>query len=174
MLAYISADLGGPTTYTWLAMVYPLAFAAVAPVARAVSDFVGRRYLALSGTVVVITGLIVVGTAHRIEIGIAGMAITGVGAGITQTISVAGIAEIVPAKHRGAYLGTVYMCFFPMAPASAYGTVLPYFTDWSYVILGNFDVEVGCMDSVISRLTCIGSDVPRIPSSTASQLDRPW
>jgi MFS family permease len=155
-------------------MVYPLAFAAVAPVAGAVSDFVGRRYLALSGTVVVITGLIVVGTAHRIEIGIAGMAITGVGAGITQTISVAGIAEIVPAKHRGAYLGTVYMCFFPMAPASAYGTALPYFTDWSYVILGNFDVEVGCMDSVISRWTCIGSDVPRIPSSTASQLDRPW
>jgi MFS family permease len=105
-------------------MVYALAFASLAPVAGSISDLVGRRYLGLSGAAMVITGLIVLGTAQRMEIGIAGMAITGAGAGIAQTISVAGISEIVPAKHRGAYLGTIYMLFFPMAPASAYGSPL--------------------------------------------------
>lgn len=105
-------------------MVYALSFAAVAPVAGAVSDLAGRRYLGLSGAAIVIAGLIVLGTAQRMEIGIAGMAITGAGAGIAQTISVAGVSEIVPAKHRGAYLGTIYMLFFSMAPASAYGIIL--------------------------------------------------
>ena len=117
-------DLGGPKIYTWLGMVYALAFASLAPVAGSISDLVGRRYLGLLGAVMVTAGLIVLGTAQRMEIGIAGMAITGAGAGIAQTISVAGIAEIVPAKHRGAYLGTIYMLFFPMAPASAYGSPL--------------------------------------------------
>lgn len=117
-------DLGGPKIYTWLGMVYTLAFASLAPVAGSISDLVGRRYLGLLGAVMVTAGLIVLGTAQRMEIGIAGMAITGAGAGIAQTISVAGIAEIVPAKHRGAYLGTIYMLFFPMAPASAYGRPL--------------------------------------------------
>jgi|SRR5579859_5879758 len=122
ILAFIAVDLNGPNSYTWLGMVYALAFAAVAPIAGAVSDLVGRRNFALSGCLIVIAGLVVVGTANRMDIGIGGMAIVGAGAGISQTMSVAGIAEIVPAKHRGAYLGTIYMCFFPMAPASAYGT----------------------------------------------------
>jgi MFS family permease len=121
--------LGEEDSDTWLALVYALGFAAIAPVAGHLSDTFGRRYLAIIGTLLVIVGLVVTGTAHRMEVGIAGMAITGFGAGITQTISVAGVSEIVPVRLRGAYLGTIYLCFIPMAPASAYGIIFKELSD---------------------------------------------
>ena len=45
------------------------------------SDFLGRRYAALLGAGLVVVGMIVVGIAHRINVAIAGMAVSGVGAG---------------------------------------------------------------------------------------------
>lgn len=95
--------------------------AAVAPFAGAVSDLIGRRYPAVFGTVLVIIGMVVVGTAHQMNVAIGGMAIAGVGAGICQTLGIAGIAELVPVNQRGRYIGTVFMLFSPMAASTAYG-----------------------------------------------------
>jgi len=120
---YIAADIGGEDSYTWLATVYNLALAAVAPSAGILSDKIGRRYLALTGPLLIITGMAVFGTAQTMPVAIGGMAIAGAGGGISQTIGVAGVAEIVPVKHRGKFLGTVYLCFSPMAAAPSYGTI---------------------------------------------------
>jgi MFS family permease len=120
--ANIASDIGGESVYTWLAMVNSLTFAAVAPFAGAVSDLVGRRYVALLGAGLVITGMIVVGTAHHMPIAIGGMAISGVGAGLSQVVGLAGVAELVPVHHRGKYLGKIFLLFSPMAASSAYGS----------------------------------------------------
>jgi MFS family permease len=118
----IYTDIGGAEVYTWLALVNSLALAAVAPFAGAVSDLIGRRYVALQGAGLIIIGMIVVGTAHRMPIAIAGMAISGVGAGLSQVVGLAGVAELVPVYHRGKYLGKIFLLFSPMAASSAYGS----------------------------------------------------
>jgi MFS family permease len=124
IVAYTVADIGGNDSHTWLGLVNSLAVAVVAPVAGAVSDLVGRRYVGLTGVLLIIAGMIVVGTAHSMSVAIGGMALAGAGSGLAQTVGVAGACEIAPVKNRGAYLGTIYLFFILMAPASAYG-ILP-------------------------------------------------
>jgi MFS family permease len=121
MIAYIVADIGGDDSHTWLGIVNCLAVAAVAPVAGAVSDLVGRRFIGLAGIALIMAGMIVLGTAHSMQVAIAGMAIAGVGSGLAQTMGVAGVCEMVPVKSRGKWLGSIYLVFTPMSPASAYG-----------------------------------------------------
>lgn len=116
------ADIGGFGIRLWLPLVHSLAFAAVAPFAGHVSDLVGRRYLALASTVVIIVGMVVLGTAHQLTVAIIGMAIAGMGGGIGGTLGIAAILEIVPVYMRGRYLGTVFLLFLPMGPSVAYGT----------------------------------------------------
>jgi MFS family permease len=104
-------------------MVHGLAFAAVAPFAGHISDLVGRRVLGLAATLIIIVGMVVVGTAHRMEVAIIGMAVAGMGGGITGVMGIAGALEIVPVNMRGRYLGTIFLIFLPMAPSCAYGTL---------------------------------------------------
>ena len=92
----------------------------MAPFAGAVSDLIGRRYPAIFGTILIIIGMAVVGTAHEMNVAIGGQAIAGVGGGICQTVGIAGIAELVPVNQRGRYMGTVFMLFSPMAASTAY------------------------------------------------------
>lgn len=105
-------------------MVNSIAFAAVSPFVGHASDILGRRYFALAGCIITIVGMIVVGTAHTINVAIGGMALTGVGGGIAHVTGITGIAEMVPVRSRGKYLGTVFLIFFPMAPSSAFGSRL--------------------------------------------------
>lgn len=60
--------------------------AATAPFAGAMSDLMGRRYASLLGALLVVVGMIIVGTAHRVNVAIGGMAIAGVGAGLAEVI----------------------------------------------------------------------------------------
>ena len=120
----IVAEIGGGDSDTWCALVNSLACAAVAPFAGALSDIVGRRYVALSGPLFTIIGAVILGTAHHMEIAIAGCAIAGVGAGISQSVGLAGAAEMVPVRMRGRVIGTIFMGFCPLAGASAFGTCL--------------------------------------------------
>jgi len=118
---FIAADIGGTDSYTWLAIVYSLAFAAIAPFIGTLSDRLGRRYIAPCGPALIIVGMAVFGTAKQMPVAIGGMAIAGTGAGISQVIGIAGVAEIVPVKHRGKFIGSIYLLFTPMAPATTYG-----------------------------------------------------
>ena len=120
--ANIAADIGGQTSSAWLALGNSLALAAVAPFAGALSDLIGRRYFALTGTIVTIVGLIIVGTAHRMPVAIGGMALAGLGGGIALTVGLSGVAELAPVKQRGRYIGTVYFAFITVAASPAYGS----------------------------------------------------
>lgn len=45
-----------------------LALAAICPFVGSLSDLIGRRYVAISGSVLIIIGMIVVSTAHSMNI----------------------------------------------------------------------------------------------------------
>jgi MFS family permease len=121
-VGYTVADIGGMSSQAWLAIANTLALAATAPFAGAISDLIGRRYVALLGAGLVVIGMIVVGTAHRMDVAIGGMSIAGAGAGLGELIGAAGVAELAPVKSRGKYIGTIFLLILPFSASAAYGS----------------------------------------------------
>lgn len=106
-------------------MANTLATAATAPFAGSISDLLGRRYVALLGSSLVIIGIITTGTAQRMDVGIGGMAIVGVGAGLAEVIAAAGVMELAPVKHRGTYVGISFLLYLPISAGQMYGLLVP-------------------------------------------------
>jgi len=105
----------------WLGMAASMAAAVISPIAGALSDLLGRRYIGLCGSLLIIVGTIMVGVAHSIELAIAGMAVMGVGGGIAMVIGIAGIAEMAPVKSRGKYIGTAFITVLPFGASTVWG-----------------------------------------------------
>jgi MFS family permease len=146
-VAYTVADIGGASSEAWLGVAFTLAVAAIAPMAGAVSDLIGRRYAALLGPCFIIIGLIVVGTAHRMDVAIGGITIAGVGGGLAETIGSAGFLELAPANSRGKYFGTAILLDIPFGAALTYGSALPnYFPNNSAIVFFQY-MEMGCLDT---------------------------
>lgn len=148
-IAYTVADIGGASSRAWLAIANTLALAAIAPFAGAISDLIGRRYVSMLGALLVVIGMIIVGTAKRMDVAIGGMAIAGTGAGLAELIGAAGVAELAPVRSRGKYIGTIFFLILPFSASAAYGSflVISAGTDFSSPIICRFvHVEMGCMD----------------------------
>ena len=122
-IAYTVADIGGASSKAWLAIANTLALAATAPFAGAISDLMGRRYVSMLGALLVVIGMIIVGTAQRMDVAIGGMAIAGTGAGLAELIGAAGVAELAPVKSRGKYIGTIFLLILPFSASGAYGSL---------------------------------------------------
>jgi Sugar (and other) transporter len=109
-------------------MANSLATASTAPFAGTISDLFGRRSVALFGAGVVIIGSIVTGCAWRVEVAIAGMALVGMGGGLSEVVAAAAVAEMAPVKNRGKYMGTAFLFVLPFGASSVYGKQ-PFFMD---------------------------------------------
>lgn len=107
----------------------------------------GRRYLGLCGSALVIIGMTIVGVAGRMDVAIAGSAITGVGAGFAELVGAAGVAELAPVKSRGKYLAITLLMLLPFGAITPVGRILlKSALIFSSVILRFLDVEMGCLD----------------------------
>lgn len=84
----IYADIGGVDRYTWFVLGALIALAAVCPFVGSMSDLFGRRYVALAGATILITGVIVMSTAKTMNIFICGSVLTGAGAAINELTAV--------------------------------------------------------------------------------------
>lgn len=89
-LSYIAADLKAPAAASWLPVTNTLANAAAAPFAGYLQDLLGRRYISLAALCCVIIGCVLVGSSHSMAQAIAGMAVTGAGAGVCELTALAG------------------------------------------------------------------------------------
>ncbi|KAI4910590.1 hypothetical protein J4E85_011407 [Alternaria conjuncta] len=86
---YIYADIGGTDRWIWFILANLLSLAAVCPFVGSISDIVGRRWVAMIGACFLILGMIICSTAHSMNIFIAGMVFSGVGAGINELTALA-------------------------------------------------------------------------------------
>ena len=120
-------DIGGSKSVAWLGMANTLAIAATAPFSGAVSDLIGRRWVALTGLLLVAFGMLLVGLSERIEVAIGGTAMVGVGAGLAELTASAGVMEILPIRKRGTYVGVLFLLYTPVMGCSAFGisTAIP-------------------------------------------------
>ncbi|KAI4605875.1 hypothetical protein J4E80_010408 [Alternaria sp. BMP 0032] len=98
---YIYADIGGTDRWIWFILANLLSLAAVCPFVGSISDIVGRRWVAMIGACFLILGMIICSTAHSMNIFIAGMVFSGVGAGINELTALAVTSELAPTSQRG-------------------------------------------------------------------------
>jgi MFS family permease len=90
MLSYVETGLGAAGKGGWLVVCNTLAITAVAPFTGYLQDLVGRREIALVGSIVICIGIAVVGSAHSFGQGVTGMSLAGAGAGICELTALAG------------------------------------------------------------------------------------
>ena len=65
---YIYGDIGGSDRWIWFVLANLLSLAAICPFVGALSDLIGRRYVAITGACFLILGIIVSSTAHTMNI----------------------------------------------------------------------------------------------------------
>lgn len=104
VVPYIYGDIGGVDRWVWLVLGNLLALAAICPFVGSLSDLMGRRYVALTGAMLIIIGVTVSSTAHNMNIFIAGMTLSGAGAGINELTALSVTSELAPTSKRGQYV----------------------------------------------------------------------
>ncbi|KAL9107004.1 MAG: hypothetical protein Q9227_008040 [Pyrenula ochraceoflavens] len=130
---YIYSDLGGADRWTWFVLAYLLALAAVCPFVGSLSDILGRRYVALIGSGLLIIGNIICGTVHSMNSFVeAGMTLCGAGAGIGELTSLAATSELAPTRKRGKYVAVLVFTILPFCPSVLWGQLIAYYTNWRY------------------------------------------
>ncbi|KAG9234495.1 MFS multidrug transporter-like protein [Amylocarpus encephaloides] len=129
----IYGDIGGTDRWVWFVLANLLALAAVCPFVGALSDLLGRRYVALTGSAFIVIGMIVCSTAHTMNNFIAGMAISGVGAGINELTALAATSELAPTAKRGKYVSVLIFTILPFCPSVLWAQLIAQHSSWRYV-----------------------------------------
>ncbi|WP_342319435.1 MDR family MFS transporter [Corynebacterium mayonis] len=126
-LPTIVGDLGGVDHMSWVISSFLVTMTIAMPLFGKLGDGLGRKWLYIAGIVFFLVGSALGGFAATMETLIVGRAIQGFGAGGMMVTSQAIIAEVVPARKRGKYMGAMGAVF---GVSSVLGPVLGgWFTD---------------------------------------------
>ncbi|MFM9378254.1 MDR family MFS transporter [Gordonia sp. VNK21] len=120
-LPTIVGDLNGVDQMSWVITGYILATTVVMPVYGRISDILGRKPVLLTAITLFIVGSIIGGLSGNIEMLIIARVVQGLGGGGLMILSQAAIADVVPARDRGKYMGAMGAVF---AVASVAGPLL--------------------------------------------------
>lgn len=104
-LPTIVGELDGVDHMLWVTTAYVLAATIMMPVYGKLGDLMGRRGLLIFAISLFVTGSIVGGLSHGMTELIVGRAVQGLGGGGLMILSQATIADVVPARERGRYMG---------------------------------------------------------------------
>lgn len=110
-LPTIVGELGGVDHMMWVITAYLLAETIMLPIYGKLGDLVGRKQLFLGALVIFMVGSVIGGLAGSMATLITGRAIQGIGAGGLMILSQAIIADVVPARERGRYMGVMGAVF---------------------------------------------------------------
>lgn len=130
---YIYSDIGGADRWTWITLSNILALGAVCPFVGSLSDLFGRRYIAISGALFIILGMIIVSTAQEMNIVIGGQVFAGIGAGINELTALAAASEMAPVSKRGKYVGVLVFTITPFCLSALYAQLIAAYSSWRYI-----------------------------------------
>ncbi|KAJ1684457.1 hypothetical protein LUZ63_020212 [Rhynchospora breviuscula] len=104
-LPTIVGDLNGVDQMLWVTTAYILASTVMMPVYGKVGDLIGRKPIFIAAISLFLVGSVIGGLAASMPVLIAGRAVQGIGGGGLMILAQAIIADIVPARQRGRYMG---------------------------------------------------------------------
>lgn len=126
-LPTIAAELQGVRWMSWVITAYTLAATIVMPVYGRIGDLVGRKPMFLTAIALFLVGSLLGGLADSMAVLVAGRFTQGLGGGGLIITSQALVADVVPPRQRGRYLGVLGAAF---AISSVAGPLLGgYFTE---------------------------------------------
>lgn len=136
-LPTITRDIGGFSRVTWVVTAYLLAQVTFMPLWGKVGDLHGRKRILLAGVTIFLLGSLSCAMAQSMNQLLAARFLQGIGGGAIGTLGMAAIADLVPARQVGRWLGYQGIAF---AVASVIGpTVGGLFVDhlswrWAFTI----------------------------------------
>ncbi|GAB2829554.1 MDR family MFS transporter [Alpinimonas psychrophila] len=152
-LPTIVGELNGVEHLAWVSAGYLLAATIVMPIYGKLSDVFGRKPLLVIAIGLFLAGSVVGALAGDMNWLIAGRAIQGLGGGGLMILSQASIADVVPARERGKYMGLLGAVF---AVSSVAGPLLGgWFTEgpgWRWAFWMNLPIGILALVAVIAYL----------------------
>jgi len=104
-LPTIVGELDGVNHMLWVTTAYILASTIMLPIYGKLGDLVGRKRLFIGAIALFILGSVIGGLAPDMAWLIGGRAVQGLGGGGLMILAQAIIADVVPARERGRYMG---------------------------------------------------------------------
>ena len=152
-LPTIVGDLGGLNHLSWVVTSYLLASTVSTPLYGKLGDMLGRKPVFLAAILIFLAGSMLAGLSQTMGELIGFRALQGIGAGGLMVSAQAIIADIVPPRERGRYMGLIGSVF---AVASVAGPLLGGFLvdtlSWRWVFYVNLPVGAVAILIVATRL----------------------
>src|SRR3954469_14159411 len=152
-LPTIVGDLSGLNHLSWVVTSYLLASTISTPLYGKLGDMLGRKPLFLAAIVIFLAGSMLAGLSQSMGELVGFRALQGVGAGGLMVGAQAIIADIVPPRERGRYVGLIGSVF---AVASVAGPLLGGFLvdnlSWRWVFYVNLPIGAVALVIVMTRL----------------------
>jgi EmrB/QacA subfamily drug resistance transporter len=162
-LPTIVGELNGVNHMQWVTTAYILASTIMLPIYGKLGDLVGRKGLFIGAIAVFIIGSVIGGLAPDMAWLIGGRAVQGLGGGGLMILAQAIIADVVPARDRGRYMGIMGGVF---ALSSVAGPLLGgWFTEgigWRWAFWMNVPLGVLAIASAMLFLR-----LPKVPRNKA-------
>jgi EmrB/QacA subfamily drug resistance transporter len=152
-LPTITDDLGGFSRVTWVITAYTLAVVASMPLYGKLGDLYGRKRILIVAISIFLVASAACGAAQTMDQLLAARFVQGLGGGGLATLAMAAIADIVPARQLGRWLGYQGVIF---AISSIAGPVLGgLFVDhlsWRWAFYVNLPVGAVAITIVATKL----------------------
>ncbi|WP_242587317.1 MFS transporter [Streptomyces sp. MST-110588] len=150
----IVGELRGADRAPWVVTAHLLASTVLLPVYGKLGDLVGRKPVLLFAVLVFLTGSALAGRAGTMDELVVFRAVQGAGAGGLLVGVHAVVADLVPSRARGRFMGLIAAVFGSMAVAGPLlGSLVTDHVSWRWCFYANLPVGLAALLIVLFALT---------------------
>jgi len=146
-------ELNGVENMLWIMTAYILASTITMPIYGKLGDLIGRKGLLIAAILLFMAGSVIGGLAGDMNVLIIGRVVQGLGGGGLMILAQAIIADVVPARERGKYMGVMGAVF---AVSSVAGPLLGgWFTEgigWRWTFWINIPLGILALVAAVAFL----------------------